>query len=491
MSEDVLGEIRVAEDRVEGALHVRRIDHDVGLGALGRVERELLEHGLHHRVEPARADVLGASIRLRRVPRDGVDRRIVERERDPLGLEEGCVLARQRVLRLFQDAHEVLALERLELDADRKAALELGDEVRDRRDVKRSRGDEEDVVGLHLAVLRADRGALDDGQEVPLHALARDVGAVTSSLAPRDLVDLVEEHDAGLLGARDRLALDLVHVDELLRLFVLEHAPRVAHLHAAPLLLTAAEAREVAEHVADVDLHLLHPVRAEDRHERVLRVRHVGLDELVLELSGAEVLAHLREIARGRGRRGHRVGDVGLARRRRDEERTEALWAGGPLRHLGGIRPREELHEALLGVLLRARPYVGDALLAHELDRDLHEVPDDRLDVAPDVADLGELRRLDLHERRARELREPARDLGLPDAGRADHDDVLRRDLVAEVGADLLAPPSVPERDGDGALRLVLPDDVPIELAHDLARRERRAGIGPAQSSSTTMLSFV
>ena len=66
-------------------------------------------------------------------------------------------------------------------------------------------------------------------------------------------------------------------------------------------------------------------------------------------------------------------------------------------------------------------------------DGELDQVAHHRLDVAPDVADLGELRGLDLHERRLRELGEPARDLGLPDAGRADHDDVLRRDLVAQL----------------------------------------------------------
>jgi hypothetical protein len=66
------------------------------------------------------------------------------------------------------------------------------------------------------------------------------------------------------------------------------------------------------------------------------------------------------------------------------------------------------------------------------LDRDLDQIADDRVDVAADVADLGELGRLDLDERRLGEPRQPARDLGLADAGRADHQDVLRRDLLAQ-----------------------------------------------------------
>jgi hypothetical protein len=74
------------------------------------------------------------------------------------------------------------------------------------------------------------------------------------------------------------------------------------------------------------------------------------------------------------------------------------------------------------------------ALLAHHVDGDLDEVAHHRLDVAPDVADLGELRGLDLQERRLREPREPPRDLGLADAGRPDHQDVLRRDLLGQLG---------------------------------------------------------
>jgi hypothetical protein len=48
------------------------------------------------------------------------------------------------------------------------------------------------------------------------------------------------------------------------------------------------------------------------------------------------------------------------------------------------------------------------------------------VDVAADIADLGELGRLDLQERRLRQLGQPAGDLGLAAAGGADHQDVLR-----------------------------------------------------------------
>ena len=104
------------------------------------------------------------------------------------------------------------------------------------------------------------------------------------------------------------------------------------------------------------------------------------------------------------------------------------------------------------------------------LDGDVDQVADDRVDVAADVADLGELGRLDLDERRVGEPRQPARDLGLADAGRADHQDVLRRDLLAQRLGDLLAAPAVAQRDRDRALGRVLADDVLVELGDDLLR---------------------
>ena len=86
---------------------------------------------------------------------------------------------------------------------------------------------------------------------------------------------------------------------------------------------------------------------------------------------------------------------------------------------------------------------LGAAPLALEPDRFLDQVAGDLLDVAADIADLGELGRLDLDERRVGELRQPAADLGLAAAGGADHQDVLGRDLVAQLGRELLAAPAV------------------------------------------------
>ena len=100
-------------------------------------------------------------------------------------------------------------------------------------------------------------------------------------------------------------------------------------------------------------------------------------------------------------------------------------------RSLAGERVEQPLHRRFLG----AGAHRLAAPLALQPDRFLDQVAGDLLDVAADIADLGELGRLDLHERRVGELRQPAADLGLSAAGRADHQDVLRRDLVAQLWA--------------------------------------------------------
>jgi hypothetical protein len=61
-------------------------------------------------------------------------------------------------------------------------------------------------------------------------------------------------------------------------------------------------------------------------------------------------------------------------------------------------------------------------------------------------------------------------DLGLAAAGRADHQDVLGQHLLAQRLRQLQAAPAVAQRDRDGALGVLLADDVLVELGDDLAR---------------------
>ena len=105
-------------------------------------------------------------------------------------------------------------------------------------------------------------------------------------------------------------------------------------------------------------------------------------------------------------------------------------------------------------------------------DADFQQIAHDLLDVAADIAHFRELGRFDFQERRLRELGEAARNFGLADAGRPDHQNVLGQNFFAQFRAQLLTPPAIAQGDGDGALGVVLSDDEAVEFGNDFARRE-------------------
>ena len=129
--------------------------------------------------------------------------------------------------------------------------------------------------------------------------------------------------------------------------------------------------------------------------------------------------------------------------------------------------PTSALSSRSIAALLGRLAHGLAAAVLLEPDRLFGQVAGDLLDVAADIADLGELGRLDLDERRVGQLRQPAADLGLAATGRADHQDVLGRHLVAQLGAEPLAPPAIAQRHGDRALGLGLADDVLVERGDD------------------------
>ncbi len=110
----------------------------------------------------------------------------------------------------------------------------------------------------------------------------------------------------------------------------------------------------------------------------------------------------------------------------------------------------------------------------HHVNGQVRQIADDRFDVATDIADFGKFGGFDFDERRLGELGEPPRDFGLADPGGTDHDDILRRDFFAQIFRHQLAPPAIAQRDSDGALGLLLADDVTIELGNNLPRRHHR-----------------
>src|SRR4029453_4696144 len=106
---------------------------------------------------------------------------------------------------------------RLELNSDREAPLQLGDQIGRLRHVECAGGDEENVIGLHHPVLRIDGGAFNDREDVALNPFPADIRPATAAattIAARDLVDLVHENDPGLLDALNGRATDRLHIDQ-------------------------------------------------------------------------------------------------------------------------------------------------------------------------------------------------------------------------------------------------------------------------------------
>ena len=134
---------------------------------------------------------------------------------------------------------------------------------------------------------------------------------------------------------------------------------------------------------------------------------------------------------------------------------------------------QKNIEDAILGRVLGARLAAAHAHLALLLDGHFDEVADDGVDILADITDLGELGRLDLDEGRPGQLGQTPGDLGLADTRGADHQDVLGRDLAAQLLVHLLAAPAVAHRDGHGPLGGVLADDVAVQLRNDFLRGHR------------------
>ena len=158
------------------------------------------------------------------------------------------------------------------------------------------------MVGLHRAVFGADRGALDQRQQIALHALAADVAAAETAFhrAGADLVDLVEEHDAVVLGMLERVLRQPVTVQQPIRLVAFQRRARRGHRHAPLLRRPAAE--HVPHHVVQVDrLPGLHAGDFELADRHALRLADFDLDFPLVEFARAQ---HAAEFAARVGRRG-------------------------------------------------------------------------------------------------------------------------------------------------------------------------------------------
>src|SRR3984957_13254004 len=287
LSQNKAAQIGVRREVADVALDKLRVDANLFAGPVGGGEAHLVEHALHHRLQPARADVLDRSVDL---GGEAGDRRycvIGKFEVEAFGLHQRDILLDEARLGVGQNALEILLGQRFELDPDRQAALKFRQEVGGLGDVEGAGGDKKDVVGLDRAVLGGDRRALDQRQEIALHALAGNIAAAPT-LASADLIDLVEKNDAVALDLGQCVANDGILIEQLLGLSGDQRLVGVLDRH--PFRLRALA---LAKNIGDVD--------GTDRgagHVRQFEHRHAGsalrqfdLDLLVVELARAQLAA--------------------------------------------------------------------------------------------------------------------------------------------------------------------------------------------------------
>src|SRR5260370_211141 len=450
----VARQILILDNLAQHLLHVGRVHLELLSFLCGSVKADLVEHALHNRMQTSGADVFCAFVHAKRKARDFFERFGRELQLHAFGFEQRDILPGQRGLGLGQDADEVLHGERLQFHAYGEAALQFWNQIARLRDVERAGGHEQDVVGADHAVTRVDGGAFDDGKDVALHAFTRDVRTMAAFTAG-DLVDFIEEDDAGVLDAINGDARDLLHVDQALLFFLDQVLERLVDLHLS-LLGTLAE--DVRQHILEIDVHLLNALVGDDFERRKIAFASFDLDGAVVEFAFAQLLTQfLAGAAGGLGQGGAGVDDhasrgAGIRRTRRD-------------------RRQKNIEQALFRVQFR---FVGDVfefLFADHFNSDLDQVADHGFHIAADVADFRELGSFDLQERRVSQLGETAGDFGFADAGGPDHNDVLVNDLFGHFGRELLAAHAIAQGDGDGALRVFLTGNVLAEIGDDFAPR--------------------
>ena len=199
----------------------------------------------------------------------------------------------------------------------------------------------------------------------------------------------------------------------------------------APLLT------HLAEHAAQLLGHVFHALWAHDFKLRA-RVLHLNFNFARVQFALAQLLAK------------H------LARR---TAFTRLTSAGGR---------QQGVQQALFRRVFCSGAHLAGVNLPLLLDGNFREIADDGVDILADITHFGKFRRLHLHKGRIGQPRQAPRDFRLADARRADHQNIFRRDFVAQIGRHLLAAPAVAQRNGDRALGVGLADDVAIEFGDDL-----------------------
>src|SRR6266850_4138528 len=307
--------------------------------------------------------------------------------------------------------------------------------------------DKENVVSTNHAVARVYRGAFDYRQNIALHTFTGNVRAV-AGFAAGHFIDLVDKNDAHLFGALDRGPRDLVHVEQFVLFFLNEVLEGVSDAHLAFLFLLA---EHTGKHVLDVDVHLLNALVGDDFKRRHGAFADLKVHHPLIELSFAKLRAQLFASA------------------------LRLLALLGQLRFACSLRRRrrrrqEEIKNAFLGGLLGTVGNFVELFLADHVDRRFHQVAHHGFHIAADVTDFGIFGSLHLNKGTAGETCQAPRNFRFADAGRSDHQNIFRQDILCDFRRKLLAAHAVAERYRNGALGGVLADDILVQLRDNLPR---------------------
>src|SRR5579862_3412872 len=148
-SQNVSAEVLVLHNIRKHLLNIGRVDSDGFLLQIRPFEGNVVEKLLHDGVQAPRADILGAFVYRGGKAGHLLHGVVKKRELDALGFEQSDILLDQGILRLSEYADKVFDRKRIQFDANREAALKLGNEIGGFRDVKCPGGDKKDVIGAH------------------------------------------------------------------------------------------------------------------------------------------------------------------------------------------------------------------------------------------------------------------------------------------------------------------------------------------------------
>ena len=286
---------------------------------------------------------------------------------------------------------------------------------------------------------------------------SRDTSGAQRFAAFGDFVDFIEKDDTGLFDAFDCPRFDIFFVDEPRRFFFARAPQRIFDLQPDGAF---ALVREIRKHALQLVRHFFHARRGHDFHTDRRRGQ-LEFDFFVVEFAFAQSFAEQLPCSRIRTR--------------------------GTVRKTNWARLRQQrVQNSFFSSVFGAQADFFELLLTQHFYSSIGKVANDRLDVATHVANFGEFGGFDLDERRPRQFCETPRNFRLTDAGRSDHQNVLRRHFVAQRLIELHTPPTVAERNCDGAFGGILANDVFVQFVDDFARGHH--GHGHESISSTSMV---